>query len=72
MHKAILPMMQLSSETIARRESYEMDRKIIDLPTYASLRRPWAKATRQETPAEVVELTLTIPKAEPGPTTIRF
>jgi hypothetical protein len=48
-----------------------MDRKIIDLPTYAALRRPWAKASVPQTP-DVVEMTITIPKAEPGPAQNRF
>ena len=50
---------------------HKMDQKIIDFPTYAALRRPWAKVTLpQET--EVVEMTMTIPKAEPGPSNVRY
>jgi hypothetical protein len=47
-----------------------MDRKIIDFPTQASQRRAKPQASRPQ--SEVVELTMTIPKAEPGPSTVRY
>jgi hypothetical protein len=48
-----------------------MDRKIIHFPTPGSARQKKLAAPLPQH-QEVVELTLTVPKAEPGPTSFRY
>ena len=68
--KSFLRILRLSRETPAAKGDTEMERKIIHFPSPAARQAKQAQPLRQE--EQEMELTLTNPKAEPGPSSFRF